>query len=64
MKTIKAYGLWSPLNKDIALWSLYLTRAEVRSDGNLPTLQKAGYRVIPVTISYEPPAKAKKKENK
>ena len=64
MKTIKAYALWSPLNKDIALWDLYLTRAEVQSDGNIPPLQKAGYQVIPVTISYEPPARAKKKESK
>lgn len=61
MKAIKAYALWSPVNKGIAFWSLCLTQEEV---GNFLAHGNAGYRVIPVTISYEPPATAKKKGKK
>jgi hypothetical protein len=59
VKTETAYALWSPTSQVIALWSFYSTREEALSCCNFPTYRKWGYRVTPVTISYEPPKPAK-----
>jgi hypothetical protein len=59
VKTETVYALWSPTNNDIALWSFYSTRDEALECCNFPAYQRWGYRVIPVTISYEPPKPAK-----
>jgi hypothetical protein len=69
MKTTKAYGLWNPNIKGVEAWSINGSPAVVRESGVYESkvfdywadLSKAGYRVIPVTISYEPPAEAQKK---
>jgi hypothetical protein len=63
VKTKKAFGLWNPETKTVDAWSVHGSREIVREaavyelthrDG-WPDFLKAGYRVIPVTISFEPP---------
>ena len=61
MKTKKAYGLWRPDKKKIHPREIFETAAEARMDielgEHLPwsILRFEGYRVIPVTITYEEP---------
>ncbi len=62
MKTVKAYGLWSPVVADVISWSIrpnpFACRNIAWKDFSYPDWEAAsssGYRVIPVTITYEEP---------
>jgi hypothetical protein len=60
MKTLKAYGLWCPYTKSVGVTNIYRTAKIVRdevafSSGDWARHFKEGYRVIPVTITYEEP---------
>jgi hypothetical protein len=63
MKTKKAYGLWSPQRKSLSDLVLFDTMKGARQEASFymhrewPDLRKEGYRVIPVTITYEEPEK-------
>jgi hypothetical protein len=68
MKTKKAYGLWIPNTKTIEPSLVFAQRKNVISEAtmcfpyeNWEQCKAAGYRVIPVTISYEPPQTRAKK---
>jgi hypothetical protein len=69
MKAKKLYGLWCPRIKGIRSSFLYDKASYVQAeavaswDMSWDYLQDQGYRVIPVTISYEPPpAKPRKRK--
>jgi hypothetical protein len=61
MKTIKAYGIWSPICKRVHPRDVYRTPSDARRDAETgrclpwPELRKQGFRVIPVTITYDEP---------
>ncbi len=66
MKTKKAYGLWNHKTKTLDTWSVHGSPATVREAAvyelsslkkDWIELRKEGYRVIPVTITYEEPKK-------
>jgi hypothetical protein len=63
MKTKKAYGLWHMLEKKLESWSVRDSFAAVSDNAafelqeDWADLRSKGYRVIPVTITYEEPEK-------
>jgi hypothetical protein len=69
MKTTKAYGVWCPDLKSVDPSSIFRQKHYTESNAQMTHMRdtweeakEAGYRVIPVTISYELPTTAKKKE--